>query len=199
MSISFCRTSLIDHLYLNKYEQINIHKMWFSKLATIAVLTIVNIGHTTLKYDPAKIGKLIPAKLFAKTEATQILGTATHLTDSVSKKEVSSSTYLCGYKANLADPKTGKIGAVYFLFEDYQVVDGAIKRFSDVYLSNRTHGMVKIANLGDEAVYHTDNQNFDLMMVRKGKYVFNIKINSRTSTSSLGELEKIVKKITKKI
>jgi len=59
--------------------------------------------------------------------------------------------------------------------------------------------MVKVANLGDEAVYHTDNQNFDLMMVRKGKYVFNIKINSRTSTSSVSELEKIVKKITKKI
>ena len=173
--------------------------MWFSKLATIAVLTIVNLGHTAPKYDPAKIDKLIPAKLFAKTEATQILGAATHLTDSVSKKEVSLSTYLCGYKADLADPKTGKIGAVYFLFEDYQVIDGAIKRFSDVYLSNRTHGMVKVANLGDEAVYHTDNQNFDLMMVRKGKYIFNIKINSRTSTSSVSELEKIVKKITKKI
>lgn len=173
--------------------------MWFTKFAIVTGLTIMNPGHTSPKYYSVKIDKIIPAKLFARAEAVKILGTATHLTDSVSKKEASSSTYLCGYQADIADPKTGKIGAVYFLFEDYQIIDGAIKRFSDVYLSNRTHGMVKIDNFGDEAVYHTDNQNFDLMMVRKGKYVFNIKINTKTSSSSLSELKKVVKKITEKI
>jgi len=173
--------------------------MWFTKFAIVAGLTVINLGHTPPKYHSVKIDKFIPAKLFTKSEADQILGSPTHLTDSVSKKEASSSSYLCGYKADMADPKTGKFGTVYFLFEDYQIIDGAIKRFSDVYISNRTHGMVKVDNLGDEAVYHTDNQNFDLMMVRRGKHVFNIKINTRTSTSSLSELKKIVKKITEKI
>ncbi|WP_295801530.1 hypothetical protein [Mucilaginibacter sp.] len=159
----------------------------------------MNLGHAHPQYYSLKIDKFNSAKLFARAEAVKILGTAAHLTDSVSKKEASSFTYLCGYQADMADPKTGKIGAVYFFFEEYQIIDGAIKRFSDVYLSNRTHGMVKIDNFGDEAVYHTGNQNFDLVMVRKGKYVFNIKINTRTSSSSLSELKKIVKEITEKI
>lgn len=173
--------------------------MWFTKFAIVTGLTIINPRYTRSQYYSVKIDKFIPAKLFARSEAVKILGTAAHLTDSVSKKEASSSTYLCGYKADITDPKTGKIGSVYFLFEEYQIIGDAIKRFSDVYLSNRAHGMVKIDNFGDEAVYHTDNQSFYLMMVRKGKYVFNIKINTKTSSSSLSELKKVVKTITEKI
>ena len=173
--------------------------MYLTKFAIVSWLIITNIGHTVIKHDQAKISASTPAKLFAKSEADKILGSPAHLTDSLSKRDASQSSYLCGYKADNKDQKTGKIGAVYFLFETYNNIDGAKKRFSDVYISNRAHGLELINHLGNEAFYHTDNENFDLIMVRKGKYVFNIKINTRTSTSSLGELKKVVKKITGQI
>jgi len=172
--------------------------MYVTKLVLVVWLTIhfsqTSIGHKQVSNDT-----ITPVTLFAKPEADKILGAPTHLTDSAHKKEASSSSYLCGYKADKEDTKTGKTGVVYFLFEEYNNLDLATKRFSDVYLSNRANGMVKMNNLGDEAVYHTDNENFDLMMVRKGRYVFNIKINKRTSTSSVSELKKTVKMIAEKI
>lgn len=173
--------------------------MYVTKLALVVWLFIhfsqtTYIGHKQVGNDT-----IIPVTLFAKPEADKILGAPTHLTDSVQKKETTSSSYLCGYKADKEDAKTGKTGVVYFLFEEYNSLDSATKRLSDVYLSNRANGMVKMNNLGDEAVYHTDNENFDLVMVRKGRYVFNIKINKRTSTSSMSELKKIAYRITKKI
>lgn len=172
--------------------------MYVTKLALVVWLTIhfsqAYVGDKQVSNDT-----ITPVTLFAKPEADKILGAPTHLTDSVHKKEASSSSYLCGYKADNEDAKTGKTGAVYFLFEEYNNLDSATKRLSNVYLSNRANGMVKMNNLGDEAVYHTDNENFHLVMVRKGRYVFNIKINKRTSTSSVSELKKIAHRITEKI
>ena len=169
--------------------------MYLTKFALVSWLIITNFGHTSIGYKTNQVA-ITPTKLFTRLEADRIIGSATHLTDSVSKKEASQSSYLCGYKADSKDQKTGKIGTVYFLFEAYNDIEGAKKRFSDVYLSNRANGAKAVDHLGDEALYHTDNENFDLMMVRKGKYVFNIKINTRTSTSSLSELKIVVKKIT---
>jgi hypothetical protein len=169
--------------------------MWFSKFAIVAGL-IINLGPTIPKYDPFKQDKFIPANLFTSAEADKILGIATHLTDSVSKNETLSSTYLCGYKADKADPKTGKIGALYFFFERYNTMADADKRYSDVYISNQAHGMEKVDLAGEEALYHTDHQNFDLMMVRKRKYVFSIKVNKRTSTTSLTALKYALKRVS---
>lgn len=143
--------------------------------------------------------KIVITKLFTRADAERIMGSATHTTDSVVKHEANSTSYLCGFKTDKTDPQSGKIGATYFLFEDYKNVDGAVKRYSDVYISNKNNGVQKVDHLGDEAFYHTDNENFDLMMVRKGRYVFNIKVNKRTSTTSLNELKKTVKRITDKI
>jgi len=143
--------------------------------------------------------KVDATKLFTRADAERIMGSATHATDSVIKQEANSSSYLCGFKTNKADPQSGKIGATYFLFEDYKNIDGAAARYKDVYVSNKNNGIKPVEHLGDEAFYHTDNENFDLMMVRKAHYVFNIKVNKRTSTTSLNELKKTVKRITDKI
>lgn len=173
--------------------------MYLTRFAIITWLIITHIGYVMIKADQTQISAATPTKLFTKLDAEEILGSPAHITDSVSKKDASTSSYLCGYKTDAKDPKSGKIGAIFFLFEAYNNLDGAHKRYSDVYLSNKSHGAVAINHLGDEALYHTDNQNFDLMMVRKGKYVFNIKVNKRTSTTSLNALRKTVKRITEQI
>lgn len=173
--------------------------MNLTNLAIVAWLMFANIGHGVIKRDQAKIDTIAPTKLFTKLDADAILGAPTHITDSVPKNEGVKSTYLSGYKTDQKDQKTGKIGALYFFFETYNSIDGARERFSDVLVSNRPHGARAVDHLGDEALYHTDNQNFDMMMVRKGRYVFSIKVNKRTSTTSLDALKKTLKRIAEEI
>jgi hypothetical protein len=141
----------------------------------------------------------IPAKLFTKSDADRILGSSTYMIYSVSKVEESMSSYLCGYKANKKDEKTGKFGAIYFFFEVYNDIDGAKKRVKNIHLSNKPHGIEDVTHLGDEAFYHTDGQNFDLIMVRKSNYVFNVKVNKRTSTTSLNAFKKTIQRIAESI
>lgn len=169
--------------------------MYFTKFAIVTWLILVNLGHTVIRHDQIEISKITPAKLFTQSDANKILGAPSHLTDSIVKKETLMSSYLSGYKTDAAD-QTGKIGALYFFFESYNDITDANKRYSDVYGSNQAHGMEKVDLWGEEALYHTDHQKFDLMMVQKGKYIFSIKINKRTSTSSLTELKYALKRIS---
>ncbi len=170
--------------------------MCITKFAIVTWLILVNLGHTVIRYDQIEISKITSTQLFTNSDANKILGSPAHLTDSVVKKEAAISTYLCGYKTDAADQKSGKIGALYFFFEEYKDRADANKRYEDVYTSNQAHGMEKIDLWGEEALYHTDHQNFHLMMVQKGKYVFSIKVNKTTSTTSLNELKYALKRIS---
>ncbi|MDB5156619.1 MAG: hypothetical protein JWR50_1326 [Mucilaginibacter sp.] len=155
----------------------------FVMICWLMVMTICN---------QVEIDTVTATTLFTKSDANKILGSPSHLTDCVVKKD----SYLCGYQTDAADQKTGKIGALYFFFESYNDMADANKRYEDVYRSNQAHGMEKVNLWGEEALYHTDHQKFDLMMVRKGKYVFSIKINKRTSTTSLTALKYALKRIS---
>jgi hypothetical protein len=136
-----------------------------------------------------------PAKLLTKADADHILGEPTHLTDSTYKTDEKGSSYLCGYKTNDPNKKDGKTGALYCLFEKYKNTAWAVERYTSVHQANKQHGIEDIIGLGDEAYYHTDGQNFYFIMVREGKYVFNIKVNKITSTTSLNEFKKTARKI----
>ncbi|HTE09693.1 MAG TPA: hypothetical protein VK645_01965 [Chitinophagaceae bacterium] len=136
-----------------------------------------------------------PKKLFTKADADKIMGQSTHLTDSSSKVEMLISSYLCGYKADVKDSKTGKTGAIYFLFEQYRQIPDAKKNYAGIMKANKPHGIEDLSDLGDEAYYHTDGTNFYFIMVRKGKNVFNIKVNKITSATSLNEFKKTANRI----
>ena len=63
-------------------------------------------------------------------------------------------------------------------------------------LANKPNGIEIIHNLGDEAYFHSAKVHFYFIMVRKGKNVFNIKVNKITSSTSLKEFNKIANRIT---
>lgn len=140
-----------------------------------------------------------PGLLFTRADADKIMGESTHLTDSSFNTEPHVTSYLCGYKADVKDHKTGKTGAIYFLFEQYKDISEAKIKYESIYLANKPHGAEKVSNLGEEAYYHTDGENFYFIMVRKGKYVFNIKVNKTTSTTSLNEFKKTAGRIAASI
>lgn len=138
-----------------------------------------------------------PGDLFTASDAKKILGERAHLADSSSAIKEDTMEYRCAYTANSKDPKTGKTGNVYFLFEQYANVSIAKEAYSAIKTSNENHeGFKVLHDLGDEAYFHTDGQNFYFILVRKAEKMIRIKVNKTTSTTSVNEFNLVAKKIT---
>jgi hypothetical protein len=137
-----------------------------------------------------------PGNLFTLSDAEKILGEEAHLTDSSSKIKGDTSTYNSAYTANSKDEKTGKTGAIYFMFEEYAQAASAKKVYSSIKTANEDHGITELHDLGDEAYFHTDGENFYFILVRKGEKMFRMKVNKITSVTSLKEFNLVAKNIT---
>jgi len=138
--------------------------------------------------------------LLALSDAEKILGEPASLSDSSTKRNTDVLRYQCAYKANAEDPKTKKLGNLYFLAEAYDQVSGAQKKYTDIKKANAGHKGVKtLEGLGDEAYFHSDDENFYFIMVRKGNNVITLKVNRITSKTSLEEFNAVAKKITESI
>ncbi len=122
-----------------------------------------------------------------------------HLTDSTIKYERGVLSYLCGYKANSEEKKSGRTGAIYFLFEQFDQITSAHDKYASTKTANEHNGIQTLDNLGDEAYFHTDGEHFYFIMVRKGGKVFNIKVNKITNTTSLKEFNAVANKIVANI
>ncbi|HET7003465.1 MAG TPA: hypothetical protein VFI33_19215, partial [Puia sp.] len=67
------------------------------------------------------------------------------------------------------------------------------------YILSQNAGMQGLSTLdgfGDEAFIQTDNEHFQLIIVRKSAKMIRLKVNKVTRTTSLDELKKVAKKIT---
>jgi len=138
-----------------------------------------------------------PAHLFTKEDAEKILGELTRLDDSATIVNKDAVQYKSSYLANAKDPKTGKTGGVYFLFERYNSASTAHEVYASFKAGNQSHeGFSILQGMGDEAYFHSDGENFHFIIVRKGKNMFRIKVNKITSTTSLDELNRVAKNIT---
>ncbi len=143
-------------------------------------------------------GTIKPERLFTKHDAERIMGETMRLTDSTVNNTAVAVSWLRGYQA-VAPVKTGRPGAIYMLFEQYRNEAEAVKKYKDIHEANKPNGIEDLAGLGNEAYYQTDRQGFYFIMVRKGKYVFNIKVNKITRTTSLQEFKKTARNITAKL
>ncbi len=140
----------------------------------------------------------LPGNLFTIHSAEKILGEKAHLNDSSTKEQNNIVTYSSSYFADVLDSKSGKTGSIYFLLEKFDLVSDAKQKYSSIKIANENHEGVKVLhNIGDEAYFHSDGENFYFIMVRKGKNVFNMKVNKITSKTSLVGFNQIAKSITK--
>jgi hypothetical protein len=138
-----------------------------------------------------------PAGLFTKSDAEKILGEPAHLTESSVVMEVDTFEYKCAYVANAKDPKTGKTGSIYFMLEEYGRLSAAKDAYSSIRRANESHEGVKVLHdMGDEAYFHSDGENFYFILVRKGPKMVRMKVNKTTSTTSVDEFMLIAKNIT---
>ena len=82
--------------------------------------------------------------------------------------------------------------ALYFIFESYENELSAKKTFEDFRLSNQSlRGFETIENIGNEAFFHTDKENFGLIIARKGNEIIRLKVNKLNGKTSISELKKV--------
>lgn len=152
-------------------------------------ITDVNANQTRHSLDPRG--------LFTITGAEKILGEPAHLTDSSFTTQGYPIIYQCAFTADSDDIKAGKTGVIYFMYEQYKEILAARKVYDSIRKANENHEGVKdIHNLGDQAYFHSDGQNFYFIMVRKGDRMIRIKVNKITNTTSLNEFNLVARNIT---
>ena len=159
------------------------------------------------KTDSLQIGKSVetkatvnPQNLLSVGDARLILGEPCSVIDVSNSNEGKALNYSCSYEALAKNKKKGKKGSLYFLLEEYTDSLGAKERYTFIKTSNEKNPGVKVlSGYGDEAYFHSDLENFYFIMARKGKNVFNMKVNKITNTTSLEQFKMVAKKIAASI
>jgi|SRR5688572_25002438 len=135
-----------------------------------------------------------PAELLSQSDAESILGEPCRLADSLSQSGAGVHTYRCSFAAHSAQAE--RTGNLYFLYERYDKPALAQKKYSATRSANEENGIIVLEDVGDEAYFHSDNENFCFIMVRKGNTVINMKVSKITPTMSLDDFHRVARKIT---
>lgn len=116
---------------------------------------------------------------FTRQNAVKILGTDVKWTGS-DVTEAEPKKWTCTFVSR----ESANGSKVYFGLHRFTTAEKAREEFDAVLESNKNHaGFEKWNGIGDDAVVHSDGQNFQLVMVRKGTRSFRIKVNPSGSTS----------------
>jgi hypothetical protein len=123
-------------------------------------------------------------------EAERILGESCQLKESESIAENGGHKFKSTHLGNFSNEKTNH--ALYFVFESYRDESSAKKTFETFRLSNQSfEGFETIENIGNEAFFHTDRENFGLLIARKGNEIIRLKVNKLNPKTSIIELKKV--------
>ncbi len=155
------------------------------KILVPTVLLFVLIGYSAFSQN-----------FLTLADAEKILGEKAHIKDSSSTLNNEVSTFNSSFAANSKDEKTGKLGIIYFMYEHFSEVSSAKDTYASIKTSNEKNGITVLHDIGDEAYFHTDNENFYFILVRKGSKMFRMKVNKLTSKTSMNEFKAIATKIT---
>jgi hypothetical protein len=132
-------------------------------------------------------------------EAERILGESCKLGEVKDSVFGENYQYKSTYIANAGGEKSKPI-TLYYMFEVYKEEAETKEIFDGFRVGNQNHkGFGLRKNLGDEAFFHSDGKNFDLLVVRKGNKMIRFKVNKISSKTSQEELNKIALDIIKRV
>lgn len=133
-----------------------------------------------------------------KPDAEKILGQAAELKDHSSEEESNVIRHRCTYQAISTDPE--RPCNLYFVLELYNDAGSAHNAYTGILTANtRMPGQSTISSIGDEAWLHSGAENFHLIIFRKANKMVRVKVNKITGTTSLGQLQDVVKRISQEI
>ena len=133
---------------------------------------------------------------FSQSDAEKILGEKAFLSDKSTSANNDTLEWKCAYTAQSKDQTQSRPGVIYFMIEQYSKELAAKNAYNGIKVANQNHEGVKtLQNIGDEAYFHSDNENFYFILVRKGKLMFRIKVNKITGKTSLDKFHQVSKRI----
>ncbi|HEY9840276.1 MAG: hypothetical protein ACAI44_18275 [Candidatus Sericytochromatia bacterium] len=126
-----------------------------------------------------------PEVILTLAQAESILGEKARLSESAAYLQNAVRTYASTYQANSPDRASGKTGALYFMLEEYPDVAAATVGYAGIWDGNKAHeGIQQLADLGDQAYFHSDGSHFLFVLARKGRQMIRLKVNKITSQTS---------------
>src|SRR6202008_4816537 len=99
-------------------------------------------------------------------DAEKILGEPAHLQDSSSTIKNGPGVFQSAFQSDALDSSSQKTGIIYFFIEIHENEKSAHKDHQFIFNANKKNGAEKVEDLGDEAYFHTDNENFYYIQVR---------------------------------
>lgn len=132
-------------------------------------------------------------------DAEKILGARAKQIESSSEERNHIVRHKCTYAGQVI-PESKQISNLYYVFERYSDPVSAHKTYTDILTGNESMaGQTVLNTIGDEAWFHTDKENFCLLIFRKKNIVVRIKVNKLTSQTSTKALQDICKRIASEI
>ena len=138
-------------------------------------------------------------KLFTLAEAEKILGEPATLGNNTEGFDGASGFHNIDYTAKDTDRVSGKLGAIYLLLQSYKTSAGAIDRYRSTKKANENHGIQTLNDIGDEAYFHSDNENFLFIMIRKDMKVLTMKVNKITSKTSESAFRSVAQSVLERL
>jgi hypothetical protein len=162
--------------------------------------SIANIKDSGENKSLAAADSLSMANLVKLADAERVLGEDAHPGESEWKMETNAGVLRCSFVANASETKTKKTGALYVMLENHFDDSSARQTVSDIKAANQSLERFSIINdLGDEAFFHSDGQNFLLILARKGSKVVRLKVNKITIHTSLDNLHLLAREVVGKL
>jgi hypothetical protein len=131
-------------------------------------------------------------------DAEKILGEPAVITENNTSTQANIKATRLTYKAQSS--QTEKTGGLYLLLEEYKLITDAKTKYAFIQASNENNaGFKPLKDVGDEAYFHSDGENFYFIMARKGTKVVTMKVNKITKTTSQDAFTETAKGIVSRL
>lgn len=164
---------------------------------TTAIFLFISLLSTTfLAATPREtVAKPHACSFFTYANAEKLLGQKVSGADTDETSENGSRRWGCTFStaSGEASPRL-----LFLLIRDPNE-ETARTEFEKIRISNQKHpGFEEWAGVGDEAIVHTDGENFQFLMVRRGSNTIRIKVR-RSKTISLEDVKAVTASVAAKL
>lgn len=119
------------------------------------------------------------------SDAEKILGEPAVITENNTSTQPNIKATRVTYRSKSAEVGKDKAGGLYYLLEEYKLITDAKTKYSFIRASNENNaGFKPLEDVGEEAYFHSDGENFYFIMARKGTKVVTMKVNKITKSTS---------------
>lgn len=168
----------------------------FTFLLLIFSASVLSLNCQTLSDD----AKVKPCKFMSFAEAEKILGRRVEIVANSWNFTREATRIECTYRAVEKDERSGKGVNLFFLVEESSTEEQAKQTYARIWESNKNHrGIEPLSELGDEAYFHSDRENFQFLMARKGKFSIRFKIAKAPATASPEELKAFARRVIEQL